>query len=212
MNRTVLCIIILFVAARVCHAVPFDLIVPSEVQVRTQPGIVGVGTPWGWIVSTIAPLTFDQLNSKAFSITTDNPSVVVTTTFNPDTSWTPMQLGDVAGLDVPPFTDPFRVLLQSAENVNPLSENFWRWQIEFPAQFVGSVNLHTVAEIDGWSATYDTILHFGATFGTDVDPLVIVEAQRVSAVPEPSAYCQILASIVSIFVVQGARRGTRRRS
>lgn len=190
-----------------CNSAPFDLIVPSEVQIRTQPGIVGVGTPWGWIVSTSAPLTFDQLNNRAFSLTTDDPSILVTTTFNPSDSWTPMLLGDVAGLDVSPFTDLMRDHLHPSESVNPLSENFWRWQIDFPAEFVGTVNLHTIAEIDGWVTAYDTVLQFDPAFGTDTDPLVIVGAQRVSAVPEPSVSGLVLASVVSAVILK--RHGRR---
>lgn len=195
MNRNAACIIFLFVGGSVCQSAPFDMIVPSEVEIRTQPGIGGVGTPWGWIVSKSMPLTFDQLNNSDFDLTTDHPSVVVTTTFNPNTTWTPMQPGDVAGLDVPPFTDPLRALLQPTESVNPLSENFWRWQIGFPAEFVGTVTLHTVAAIDGWFAIYDTVLNIDASFGSDIDPLVVVSAHRISAIPEPSGSCLILASV-----------------
>lgn len=200
MFRIAPCAILFFGAADVCRSAPFDLIVPREVQVRTQPGISGVGTPWGWIVSTSAPLTFEQLNSNAFSLATDHPSVSIMTTFNPGTSWTPMQAGDVAGLDVSPFTDTLRAYLQPDEAINPLSENFWRWEIDFPAEFVGTVNLVTLAEIDGWFVTYDTVMHFGPSFGSEMDPLVIVEAQRVSAVPEPRSYYLILASIALTLV------------
>ncbi|MBX3425579.1 MAG: hypothetical protein KF688_07870 [Pirellulales bacterium] len=209
MIRIATCSVVLFVAAGVCRSAPFDLIVPSEVQIRTQPGVGGAGSPWGWIVSTSAPLTFDQLDSNAFSLATDHPAVVVTTTFNPG-AWTPMQPGDVAGLDVSPFTDPLRVFLDPAESVNPLSENFWRWQIDFPAEFVGTVNLHTIADIGGWRAAYDTVLHFGPSFGSDADPLVIVEAQRVSAVPESSSCRLILASVVSTLIIHRGGRLTSR--
>lgn len=208
MIRNAACSFFLFIGVSVCQSAPFDLIVPSEVQIRTQPGIGGVGSPWGWIASTSTPLTFDQLDSNGFSLTTDHPSVVVTTTFNPG-SWTPMQPDDVAGLDVSPFTDSLRALLQPTESVNPLSENFWRWQIDFPAEFVGVVTLQTIAEIDGWFAAYDTVLHFGASFGSDANPIVIVQAQRVSAIPEPSSSGPILASVALTFILR-CRRPTSR--
>jgi hypothetical protein len=202
MYRITTCGIAVLTAVSFCHAAPFDLIVPSDVQIRTEPGIGGVGTPWGWVVATTTPLTYDQLKSDVFSLTTDNPSVVVTTTFYPDPSWMPMQVGDVAGLENSPFTDPLRDLLRSSEVVNPLSQNFWRWEIDFPEGFVGTVNLYTTLDIDKSIAVYDTLLHFGPSFGNDADPLVIVEAQRVSAVPEPSGYFLVMASVMSIFLWQ----------
>jgi hypothetical protein len=197
-GKTAFSVVFFFVASR-CFAAAFDLIVPSDVQIRTQPGIVGVGTPWGWIVSTNSPLTFDDLKSMEFSLTTDNPSIVVTTTFYPAENWAPMMPGDVAGLDVAPFTTPLRALLRPGERINPLSENFWRWEIDFPEKFVGVAHLHTVAQLRGWSAVYDTTLQFDATFGTDMDPLLIVDAQRLSAVPEPQAVGLLSAAVIVIF-------------
>ena len=90
-----------------CFAAPFDLIVPSEVVVRTQPGISGVGSPWGWVVATDTQLTYDQFQNANIALSTDSPSVTVTTDFNPPLL-EPLLPGEVSGLDVSPFTDRLR--------------------------------------------------------------------------------------------------------
>jgi hypothetical protein len=165
--------------------ITLDLIVPSEVKIRSMPGIGGVGTPWGWVVATEMPLSLTQLDSAVFTLSTDTPNVTVSTTFYPSSEWTPMQPGDIAGLDNVPFTSTFRELQKPGEAVNPLSSNFWRWQINFPPQFVGEVNLHSTLEVDGAAAAFDTLLRFAPSYASDTDPLEIVAAQRI-VVPEPA--------------------------
>jgi hypothetical protein len=177
-----------------CFAVPFALIVPAEVTIRTPTSISGVGTPWGWVVATDTPLTHDDFQFANISLWTDNPSVTVSAIFNPPLL-EPLLPGEVSGLDVSPFTDPLRALLQPGEVVNPFTSNNWRWDIFFPPGFVGEANLHTVLEMDGAAATFDTLLRLHPTFGTDMDPLGIERAQRVTAIPEPSTLILSIAAI-----------------
>ena len=187
MMRIVLSLLLIVLGAgQSSLAVPFDLIVPADVELRSPAGISGVGSPWGWVVATEKELSFDQLKGRVFTLSTDNPNVSVSTTFNPSTVWTPMQPGDIAGLDHVPFTSAFRELQQPDEVVNPLSSNFWRWNIRFPPEFVGEVNLHSILEIDGAFATFDTLLRLDPSFGTDTNVITIVAAQRVTAVSEPA--------------------------
>ena len=86
-------------------------------------------------------------------------------------------------------------LLQPGEVVNPLTANNWRWQINFTPEFVGEVNLHTVLEIDGMAATFDTLLRLHPSYGTEMDPLGIVQAQRVTAIPEPDGILTLLCAL-----------------
>jgi hypothetical protein len=188
----------ILISAGSCLAVPFDLIVPAEVVVRTGGGISGVGTPWGWVVATDTQLTHDHFQFANIALSTDNPSVMMATIFNPPL-WEPLLPGEVSGLDVSPFTDALRTLLRPGEMVNPFTENNWRWDIFFNPGYIGEVNLHTVLEIDGMAATFDTLIRLHPTFGTDMDPLGIVRAQRVTAIPEPSIF--LLAAIGGLVVV-----------
>src|SRR5687768_16837245 len=120
-----LCLLSLLIASA-APAATFDLIVPAEVMIRSPLGISGVGSPWGWVIATDAPLTYERLNAAVFTLATDNSLITVETTFHPSSSWMPMQIGEVAGLDNVPFTQKFRELLRPGEVVNPLSSNFWR--------------------------------------------------------------------------------------
>jgi len=180
-------------------AATFDLIVPADVMIRSPLGISGVGSPWGWVVATDGPLTYERLNSAVFTLVTDNPLITVETTFYPSSSWMPMQIGDVAGLDNVPFTQAFRDLLRPGEVLNPLSSNFWRWLINFPPGFVGEVNLHTIMQVDELKTEFDTRLRLDPTFGTPTDVIQIVEAQRVTAVPEPG-HCFIAAACAVLLI------------
>lgn len=185
----------------------FDIIVPSIVEIRTDTGILGVGTPWGWIVATGETLPEAELDGASLLLSTDDPNVTITTTFNPSFSLAP---GNVAGLDVAPFTLALEQLLAPGEVVSLETSNFWRWQIDLPpalavlAPYQTETILHTTIEIAGQTVSFDTIIKMGPQYGTEIDPLTIVAAQRLSSVPEPSSYA--LAAIGMIGVLASRRR------
>ena len=180
----------------------FDIIVPSVVEVRTSKGISGAGSPWGWIVATDETLTQPELNGASLLLSTDDPNVTITTTFNPSFSLNP---GDVAGLDVAPFTLALEQLLAPGEAVSLETSNFWRWQINCTpalavlAPYQTETILHATIEIAGQTVSFDTLIKMGPQYGTEVDPLTIVEAQRLSSVPEPSSF--VLAALGLIGLV-----------
>lgn len=200
---------IIFVYANPCPAVSFDLIVPAEVHIRIIPGVGGVGTPWGWIVATETPISYEQLNSRQFTLTTNNPSVTISTTFNPSYEWTPMQPMEIAGTDVSPFTTALQALRHTGEIINPLSENFWRWDIDFFPDSLGDTILTTKLEIDGKIATFNTVFKFDSSYGSETDPLEIVSAQRVTAISEPFTVSLV---IVFLFIVSAKRISMRFRA
>lgn len=185
----------------------FDIIVPSVVEIRTSTGILGVGTPWGWIVATDETLTESELDGASLLLSTDDPNVTITTTFNPSFSLDP---GAVAGLDAAPLTLAMEQLLAPGEVVSLETSNFWRWQIDLPpalavlAPYQTETILHTTIEIAGQTVSFDTIIKMGPQYGTEVDPLTIVAAQRLSSVPEPSTYA--LAAIGSVALLAVRRR------
>jgi hypothetical protein len=203
-TRIVLPLLAIVMESNLCDAVPYDLIVPSEVVIRAPSGICGVGSPWGWVIATESPLSFGQLNGCTINLSTDDPSIIVSTTFCPWSGWAPMMPGDVAGTDVSAFTAAMHALLRPGEVVNPLSENFWRWDIAFnPYGYVPDETiLHTVFEIDGAQSNFDTVLRFDPSYGAETDVLGIVAAQRVTAVPEPYSWILVLAAVpgLSLFL------------
>jgi hypothetical protein len=197
MSRIILSLLFVLLSP-MTNAAPFDVIVPSEIQVSTPPFIVGVGTPWGWIIATDKALTRADLDATTFVTTVDDQQVQFEWDFHPGDSWTPMLPGDVAGLDVTPFTDPLRSLLRPSESLNPASSNFWRWEFRFPPELTGDANLNTTMTIGGHSASFATHIAFGPDYGSPVDPLVIVAAQRVTAVPEPGTLLAMSSAVLAL--------------
>ena len=182
--------LVLVLGAAPAKALPYDVIVPEVVEINTFGGGISSATLWGWVVATQQTLSESVLDAaQTTSITFSDPAVAVSSsTFStgaafPAGGLLPGQAGGRQGSTAGTgSTDNDAFFGELQGDVRVSTEPGWQVTFDYPGtSYVGTGILDYTLEIGGTPVSFSTEVRFLNT-GLRFD---VVEAQRVSVVPEP---------------------------
>lgn len=178
--------------AATSHAAPFDLIVPTEVHLRTYSNI-GTGlNSWGWLIATSSTIPHSELvGATATGTITGGATVdVLNHEIRNEFLFDPggMAVGQVAGQAV--RSSLYGPLLAPGEALAFVDLNLYDAGFKYPVDYTGTETFSATVRIGGDSLTYSTTIVFG-----DFDSEFIA-AQRVSSSPD-----QVVPEPVSLLLL-----------
>lgn len=170
-------------------AVPFDVVVPREIQIDTTLPSSGVQFEyWGWVIATSDTITQEDLNSAQITIEIGGSDATVDQVgFKNTAVLAPLIPGEVAGYRLDPENAAAYDSLLSGESLKAPTTPFWTTLFEFnmgPTDTTALVDTLTVTgtiTMNGDELSYSTTVYFG---DYSVIPVVAL-GQRVSSTPIP---------------------------
>jgi len=190
---------LLILAPQGARAVPFDLIVLSEITVNTDNFGTGFNGGWGWIVATDQTITAADIQGMTHSLTSITAPVTATSVVFNQSSTGPLVSGEAAGGSVSNSTALFSALLDPGES-RVSTTAFLNAGVDYPNQFSGTATLNGSYTIGAHTASYSVLVHLDPASSTTLDA-----AQRISAVPEPSTALLLAFGLAGLVV--GRRQG-----
>ena len=184
---------VLFVcAAGTARAIPFELVVPTEVGMNTFGGSVTNFNAWGWITGD--GITDEDLDAATLTRSFSNPDVTVSNSAQPSAPGDfTLTLGEYAGF--------------YQNNANTNNNAFWNVAVgevtqgfylpvafSFPANYTGTGVLTMTLALGSDSATFDV----DVTFTNGGHRFVALDAQQLASVPEPHSVVLVGFGLVGL--------------
>jgi len=177
-------LLILGVPVNPAIAVPFDVVVPEEIQIDTAAPQVGVCFHhWGWVIATEQTITQTDLDFGTVSLDTDSLTVSISQDgFSNTFLVAPLDSLEVAGLWLDPENaSAYDSLLFVGETMKDPSISLFTTEIIFPPDYADTVIASGTMIIAGHELSYTTRIVFGS-FG----PVpTVTRGQRITATPIP---------------------------
>ena len=197
MNKKLLsiCFVILFghlfLEPDYALCLPFDVIVPQSIEMKSGGDIGGLSThSWGWLGSTSITLSQTDLEKVTLAGSTHHPSVTVHQEFYNEHLIAPLSSGEFGGYSW--ANSEFNDLLQPGE-VLKHQDTVWFFQIDFPVEFSTSVNFTGIVALGDDLLKYTTEI---LLTGNPNDPFMDIGiAQRLSSMPIPEPATILLLGI-----------------
>ncbi len=178
------------------HAIPFELIVPSEVNVNGAGGLGISFTSWGWISPTAGSATDSDLNIATHAATLSDPNVAISSHSSQASAPFTLAPGEFAGFLANFSTTDNTVFfgeMGGGETLGPL----WRYTIgfSFPStSYTGGGVLEATHTIGNDVLTWSTQVNF-VTTGPRFEALA---SQRVSSIPEPGTFSLVALGVLGL--------------
>ena len=208
----VLTIALFCVSSGRAYATPFDIIVPTEVEIRTYG--LGIYTGfWGLVVGTSDTISVADLESALFDVSFAFDGVSsISQDFVSESSVGPIGLGEYGGEIRTGFNTVLGDYLQPGESsVNPPDTEFFVFDSDYNTGFIGSGLLTVTLMLGADAVTYQTILNYVGAQGRA--GMSFLGAQRLSStptneIPEPAT----IAMLGMGMLAAGLRRRTKTRN
>jgi hypothetical protein len=185
------------------RAVPFDVIVMSELSLDSANLGVGFNGGWAWLVATSDTIAMSDIQGMTHSLSGGAPEVTpVSVLFNQSTTG-PLAPGSAAGGSVANSAALFSALLEPGESLVS-SAAFLNAGFDYSPSFTATKTFTGTYAMGIDVATYSVQVHFapGATFSID-------GVQRVSSVPEPGTAALMALGLTGLAVQAHRLRGPR---
>ena len=165
-------------------AVPFDVVVPQEIQIDTTVPSSGVQFEyWGWVVATTDTIQMDDLFMAEIAVEIEQPDSGSTSiehiAFKNIGVFAPLIPGEVAGFRLDPENAAAYDSLLSGETMKAPDTPFWTTVIGYTTGLVDTLTVTGSVILGGDELSYATTVYFGS-FG--VLPVVAL-GQRIPSTP-----------------------------